>query len=114
MRPPRWGCQHKNHPPTRHVVALRHGKELNRDVFRTGNLQYRRDLVAIKYKVCICEILHDPDLVFLSDGNQALIEVDFDTLCCRVTREVDDEQFGFGPTIGNGCFKLAEKVDVRC
>src|SRR5689334_10157524 len=47
---------HEPHSPAGHVVALRHGEELDSDLACTRHLQDRRRLVSIEHDVCIREI----------------------------------------------------------
>src|SRR5690606_10540397 len=56
-------ADHEADAPARHVVALAHGEELDRDVARAGHLHDRRRLVAVEDDVGIGEVVHHQDVV---------------------------------------------------
>src|SRR6185312_12478773 len=50
--------------PSRHFVALRHGKDFDREVFRAWHLEDAGGLVAIETVIGVGEIVNDEGAVF--------------------------------------------------
>src|SRR5438552_3705149 len=56
-------ADHEADAPARHVVALRHGEELDRDVARAGHLHDRGRLVAVERDVGVGKVVNDQDVM---------------------------------------------------
>ena len=84
-------ADHEAHAPARHVVALGHREELDRDVARTGYLHDRRRAIAVEGDVGIGEVVHDIDFMATGDVDDLLEERQVDALAGRVRREVQDQ-----------------------
>jgi hypothetical protein len=71
MKPMRQPC---------HVVALRHGEELDRHVLRARHLHDRGRLPAVERDVGVGEVVHHEDAVLAGERDDFLEEVELDAL----------------------------------
>ena len=80
-------ADHEADAPARHVVALRHREELDRDVARARHLHDRRRLPAVERDVGVGEVVHDVDVVLARERDDPLEERQLDALRRRIGRE---------------------------
>ncbi len=106
-------ADHEADAPARHVVALRHREELDRDVARAFDLHDRRRLPAVERDVRIREIVHDVDAVLAGERDDLLEERQLDALRRRIRREVDDEHLRLRKAHLDRLLELGEEIDVR-
>ncbi len=87
---------HEAHTPTRHVVALREREELDRNILRSGNLEYARRAIAIEHNVGIRQIMHDINSQLLAQRHDPFEERQLHALRRGVRRKVQNQQLGPG------------------
>ena len=107
-------ADHEADAPAGHVVALRQGEELDRDVLRARHLHDRRRLVAVEDDVGIGEVVHDDRCrARAAERDDALEEV-----AGRRTARSDSPGklrisiFGFGSHARGSLLELGEEVDA--
>ena len=103
-------ADHEADAPAGHVVALREREELDRDVFRAGNLHDRRRAVAVEDEIGVGEIVEEIDLLRAAEGDDALKESRVDDLRRGVRREVEQQHLRPRPHGGQLVLQPIEKA----
>ena len=106
-------ADHESDAPPRHVVALRHGEELDRHVARARHLHDGRRLVVVEHDVGVREIVHDHNVVFFCQRNYFLEKRQVDALRGRIRRKAEDQHFRLGGELADRALELGEEVHPR-
>ncbi len=106
-------ADHEADPPAGHVVALRQGEELHRDILGTRYLHDRRRFPAVVDDVGIGQVVHDHHVVLLGQRHHALEEVQLDALRGRVGGETENHHARLGNRFADRPFQLVEEIDAR-
>src|SRR3989442_52854 len=84
----------KAHAPTRHVVGLGEGIELDADILGLGNLQKARRLISVEHQVGIGEVMNDNHIMFFGKGYDLLKKPEIHHGGCGIMRKIDDQDLG--------------------
>ena len=106
-------ADHEADAPAGHVVALRHGEELDRHVARARHLHDRRRLVVVEHDVGVGEVVHHQDVVLPRQRDDFLEELQIDALRGRIRREAEDQHLRLGRELADRALELGEEVDAR-
>ena len=87
-------AQAVTHPPARHVVALRHGKDLDRDLLGAIHLQNAGRTVTVETKVGIREIVDDHGAVRSRQPHHFAHEIQVHAHRGRIVREANQQHLG--------------------
>ena len=102
---------HETHPPARHVVALAHREELNRNIPRTSDLHDRWRLESIEANICIGQVMHHQDIVLLGERHNPLKKIQLDTLCRGITREAQNNHLRLWNRLTDVALEFLEEIN---
>jgi hypothetical protein len=104
-------ADHEADAPARHVVALGHGEELDRDIACPRHLHDGGRLVGIEDDIRVRQIVHHQDVVLARERDHALEEIELDAFRRRIGREAEDQHLRLGDELGDRALELGEEVD---
>src|SRR5204862_3396875 len=106
-------ADHEADAPAGHVVALRQGEELDRDVAGTWHLHDGWSFIGIKDYVRVRQVVHDEDVVLARERDHALEERQVHAVRRRVRREADHQHLRLGDQLADRALQLGDEVHAR-
>ena len=103
----------KTHAPAGHGIALGQGVKFHAHILGALGLQKAGGLIAVKNQIGVCQIMHNPDVVFLGEIHNLLEEFQIRHFGGGVVRIADEKHLGLGPGLTHGGFKVFKKVAAR-
>ena len=85
-------------------------EKFDADILCAGGLEETRRLITVKREIGVSEIVHDDEIMFLGDFDDALEEIEFDDLSGRIVRKADDQHLGLRPSLSNRFFETAKEL----
>src|SRR5215472_2537036 len=102
----------KPHTPSRHVVGLGKGIELDADILSPRDLQKTRCLVSVEYNVGISKVVDDDHLMFYGKCDDLLKKFQVYHLSGRIVRKINDQNFGSRECLPINTLEVIEEVAV--